>query len=76
MANVHPFPSAGQPARLSAAAEHDEAMLDLYCIIALLKPITHDENDQHRGCVRDYLVEKLEEVYHQLDELHRAGQVH
>ena len=72
MANVTAFPSAGQRPQPSAAMEHEEAMLDLFCIIALLKPITHDENgQQHQGCVRDYLAEKLEETYQKLDETRR-----
>jgi hypothetical protein len=71
MANVTPFQPAGQRPQPSAAMEHEEAMLDLFCIIALLKPITHNENDEHRGCVCDYLAEKLEETYQKLDETRR-----
>jgi hypothetical protein len=71
MANVTPFPSAEQRKQPSAAMEHEEAMLDLYCITALLKLVAHDESDPHRGCVRDYLNEKLEETYRKLDETRR-----
>ena len=49
------------------------AMTDFCAIIQALKPLAYSEES---GCARDYLFEKLEEVYHQLDELHRAGQVH
>lgn len=71
MANVTHFPSAGQRPQPNAAMEHEEAMLDLYCITALLKLVAHDENGQHLGCVRDYLNEKLEETYQKLDETRR-----
>lgn len=67
---------AAEQSRWSADAEHEEAMLDLYCITALMKLVAHDEHDKHRGCVRDYLNEKLEETYAKLDGLKSQRQAH
>jgi hypothetical protein len=65
MANDTHFP-AGR-AGLSRHARTEAAMTDFLAITQALKAVTTGDN----ACARDYLCEKLEGVYHDLEEINR-----
>jgi hypothetical protein len=66
MANVTYFPSAAP--QLSRDARIEATMTDFLAITQALKPIAYGED---YGVARDYLIERLDETYRTLDELHR-----
>jgi hypothetical protein len=65
MANVTHFPAA-KP-QLSRHARSEAVMTDFLALTQLLKAVAIGDCD----CARDYLCEKLERVYHDLEELGR-----
>ena len=70
MTNVSTHPASGRPQAISSI---DDAMTDFCAILQALKATAYGEES---GCARDFLCEKLEEVYQRLEAFHRQKQVH
>lgn len=60
--------------RFSHGAEIENTMTDFLSIVQGLKATSYDS--QRYSCAIDFLIEKLEEVYRTLEDLHGQGEVH